>query len=53
MAHCGEYFDAMENFEMKEEWLRVSPERLFGLVASGRLLIPSLTVCRSRSSARS
>ncbi|KAG0661314.1 hypothetical protein C6P46_004086 [Rhodotorula mucilaginosa] len=24
MAHCGEYFDAMENFEMKEEWLRES-----------------------------
>lgn len=37
MAHCGEYFDAMENFEMKEEWLRVSLERLFA--ASGRFLI--------------
>ncbi|BGP56265.1 hypothetical protein JCM8202v2_003879 [Rhodotorula sphaerocarpa] len=24
MAACGEYFDQMENFEMKEEWLRES-----------------------------
>lgn len=23
MSKCAEYFDAMENFEMKEEWLKV------------------------------